>query len=164
MSNNKTPSLFWRECLCDKCEECIATDSKKSGGVWLCTSYKEPERKFKGEPRIQEELLRELCEYALTLEKPEIRGFSPKEIYENYWLNLLVQLNARGKYVWAALWHNGMIIGVQKLCSCEDVKGFIKTYGGFAVGTNIGVIGTYTEKGIERAVEKADLNGSKHQY
>ena len=37
-------------------------------------------------------------------------------------------------------------------------------YGGFAVGTNIGVIGIYTEKGIERAVEKADLNGSKHQY
>ena len=157
-------NVNWRECLCDKCEECTATDSKKSGGVWLCTSYKEPERKFKGEPRIQEELLRELCEYALTLEKPEIRGFSPKKIYDNHWLNLLVQLNARGKYVWAALWHNGMIIGVQKLRSREDVRGFIKTYGGFAVGTNIGVIGIYTEKGIERTVDRMDLSGTKKQY
>ena len=131
--NNETPSLFWRECLCNKCEECTATHSKKSRGVWLCTSHKEPERKFKGNHRTQEELLRELCEYALTLETPKIHVFTPKKIYDNYWLNLLVQLNSNGKYVWVALRRYGMTIGVQKLMLRAEVMSFKRYYGGFTV-------------------------------
>ena len=131
--NNETPSLFWRECLCNKCEECTATHSKKSRGVWLCTSHKEPERKFKGNHRTQEELLRELCKYALTLETPKIHVFAPKKIYDNYWLNLLVRLNSNGKYVWVALRRYGMTIGVQKLMLRAEVMGFKRYYGGFTV-------------------------------
>ena len=90
---------------------------------------------------------------------------SPFLLSTKFWMKFCEKLNKRCNYVWTLLYDkSGVCIGVQKLCSREDVKGFIKTYGGFAVGTNIGVIGIYTEKGIERAVEKADLNGSKHQY
>ena len=90
---------------------------------------------------------------------------SPFLLSTKFWMKFCEKLNKRCNYVWTLLYdESGVCIGVQKLCSREDVKGFIKTYGGFAVGTNIGVIGLYTEKGIERAVEKADLNGSKHQY
>jgi len=90
---------------------------------------------------------------------------SPFLLSTKFWMNFCKKLNKRCNYVWILLYdESDVCIGVQKLCNREDVKGFIKTYGGFAVGTNIGVIGIYTEKGIERAVEKADLNGSKHQY
>jgi len=90
---------------------------------------------------------------------------SPFLLSTKFWMNFCKKLNKRCNYVWILLYdESDVCIGVQKLRSREDVKGFIKTYGGFAVGTNIGVIGIYTEKGIERAVEKADLNGSKHQY
>jgi len=82
-----------------------------------------------------------------------------------FWMNFCKKLNKRCNYVWTLLYdESGVCIGVQKLCSREDVKGFIKTYGGFAVGTNIGVIGIYTEKGIERPVDRMDLSGTKKQY
>ena len=82
-----------------------------------------------------------------------------------FWMKFCEKLNKRCNYVWILLYdESGVCIGVQKLCSREDVKGFIKTYGGFAVGTNIGVIGIYTEKGIERTVDRMDLSGTKKQY
>ena len=90
---------------------------------------------------------------------------SPFLLSTKFWMNFCKKLNKRCNYVWILLYdESDVCIGVQKLCNREDVKGFIKTYGGFVVGTNIGVIGIYTEKGIERAVEKADLKSSKHQY
>jgi len=90
---------------------------------------------------------------------------SPFLLSTKFWMNFCKKLNKRCNYVWILLYdESDVCIGVQKLCSREDVKGFIKTYGGFAVGTNIGVIGIYTEKGIERTVDRMDLSGTKKQY
>ena len=90
---------------------------------------------------------------------------SPFLLGAKFWMNFCKKLNKRCNYVWILLYdESDVCIGVQKLCSREDVKGFIKTYGGFAVGTNIGVIGIYTEKGIERPVDRMDLSGTKKQY
>ena len=90
---------------------------------------------------------------------------SPFLLSTKFWMNFCKKLNKRCNYVWILLYdESDVCFGIQKLCSREDVRGFIKTYGGFAVGTNIGVIGIYTEKGIERTVDRMDLSGTKKQY
>ena len=86
------------------------------------------------------------------------------------WRKLCEKLNKNGKYVWILIQENGAIIGVQKLMPRSEVKGFIREYGAFISGSNIGAIGIYTEAGIEKEtaagkrIVRADLDGSKHQY
>jgi uncharacterized membrane protein len=86
------------------------------------------------------------------------------------WMELCERLNKNGRYVWTLLYENGVCIGVKKLFDRSQVRGFVKEYGAFISGSNIGAIGIYTESGIEKEsaagkrVERMDLSGTKKQY